>query len=390
MKLASASDLTASQLMREEAPSVKPGERLSKLKDKLVDQGFSYVVVEDKEFKGIVDIRDILKSVNKDPKSTKIRKSVSHPPKIDEDENLLELAHKRIESGAREFVILDDDRLVGVVDTQSMLSSLAEGVEELKGVKTQHLASELVYVFEDDNYQVARDKLLRKNVARMPVLDSKEELAGIVRGQDILKVMLHKFKMKEGEVVGEKKHLSTAPVREIMHVNPLSADQGISVREACQLMVRDNTDEIVLMDKSQPATILTPFDIFKYLTQLTRSKGVRVNLSGVGVDEERATINRKLEKAVKGPISRILDRPDELNAVYQKGEKEGSRHRYNITLRLHSELGVTETEVEGWDLLNAVDQALEKLETALRRRKEKKRDVRRQQERKAKNEGRKQ
>jgi len=384
MQLSSASDLTASQLMNKDVSSVKPGERLSKLKDKLVEQGLSYIVVEDNDFKGVVDLRDLLKSVNRDPKSTKITKAVSQPPMIDENMDLLSLARKRIESGARVFVSLDQGKLKGVVDTQSMLNALANGVEELKGLKAQHLSSELIHVFRDDKYQVARDKLVNKNVARLPVLDNQEELAGIVRGQDVLKVMIHKFKMKKGEVVGEKKDLSTTPIKEIMHLNPLSADQDISVTAACQLMVENKADEIILTENSRPVGILTPSDIFGYLAQVTETEGVMVNLTGVEVPEERAAINRKVEKAIKGSLGRILDRPDELNVVYQKSGREGSRHRYSITLRLHSELGVTETEVEGWDLLNVVDQALEKLETTLKRSKQKKKDLMRKRERKAK------
>lgn len=389
MQSTSASDLTASQLIRKEVPSVAPGQNLSKLKDTLVERGLSYVVVEDKKFKGIVDLRDLLKSVNKDPKSTKISKSVTQPPTVSKDESLLELARKRIESGMRVFVNLEDDKLVGVVDTQSMLDALAGGVEEVKGLKAHDLSSPLSSVFRDDNYQVARDKMVSENVARLPVLDSKEELAGIVRGQDVLRVMIHKFKMKKGEVVGEKKDLSTTPVKEIMHLNPLSANRDVSVREACQLMVKEKADEIILTEKSQPVGILTPSDIFGYLAQITETEGVMVNITGVEVPEERRVISKKVEKALKGSLGRILQRPDEFNLIYQKSDTEGSRHRYEIALRLHSKLGVTEAEAEGWELLDAVDQALDKLETVSKRQKEKKRDVRRKRERKAKNEERK-
>ena len=58
----------------------------------------------------------------------------------------------------------------------------------------------------------------------------------------------------------------------------------------------------------------------------------------------------------------------------KKSDKDGSRHRYEIIAKLYSELGITSSTVEEWDLLEAVDVALDELNVQVRKEKEKKSD----------------
>ena len=56
--------------------------------------------------------------------------------------------------------------------------------------------------------------------------------------------------------------------------------------------------------------------------------------------------------------------------MIKKAEKDGSKHRYEATMKLFSEYGQTTVQSEEWDLLEVVDNCLNDLNRVIRDKKE--------------------
>jgi len=55
----------------------------------------------------------------------------------------------------------------------------------------------------------------------------------------------------------------------------------------------------------------------------------------------------------------------------RKKEKDGKKHRWELEVQLVSEYGVTSIDEEGWKLLDTLDEALNELNTVIRKEHEK-------------------
>ncbi len=96
----------------------------------------------------------------------------------------------------------------------------------------------------------------------------------------------------------------------------------------------------------------------------------QVDIIGVKTPEEKESIRDKVTTALRGPL-RILKNPQRLQVRYKKHEKEGIRHLYELEFKLESEYGMNTIKVEKWDLLDAIDEGLNKLEAIVRKEKSK-------------------
>ncbi len=143
--------------------------------------------------------------------------------------------------------------------------------------------------------------------------------------------------------------------------------------------------ELIVVDKSNtPEGIITLRDIIDYIATLEGKQGVMVNLIGVENQGQIEQIHDKLETAVTGRLSRILEQPRELNLHVKQYEKDGKRKKYSVNARMFSELGITVVHKHGWELLDVVDEIIDSIAERIRKEKEKRRDRIREQWRQGK------
>jgi ribosomal subunit interface protein len=122
--------------------------------------------------------------------------------------------------------------------------------------------------------------------------------------------------------------------------------------------------------------MLTVKDLIQHVEDGAGSDTVLVNLVGVEVDEEKEAIHEKVSTQIRGSIGRKLRNPEELTVHLKKRNTDGKKHRYDLNLRLRSEFGTISVQHEDWDLLDALDSALDKLNKRIGKEKGKKRDRR--------------
>ncbi len=363
----SAFKITAQQVMETDPVTASTEESISQIKNRMEEKRLRTIPVVDEKnrLEGAISYRELVRFIQFDPDETRPERVLHQPPEFDTDDSLVDLAELRVNSGRKLMVALEADKLVGVVSETEFLDAFSE-VEEFDNVSTSEIATrDIVMVSENDVLDNARHKMLDNNISRLPVVDNQGKLTGKVDSVAILRMMVPREKQNSGgtssdrhgqkeiNIAGgsEKQRMSEITVDQLMVLNPASSEEHMSGQEAIELMKEEETDEVFLTDEQYPEAIVTLKDFVSYLADLATQQTVLVQLSGVDMDEEKAVIMNQIRKQLQGSLGRKLKKPEELKVRVKKADKEGKN----------------KIEADGWDMMDAVDDALNQLNEVIRR-----------------------
>jgi len=386
--MVSARNISAEEIMNKDPVTAQNDQSLGSIKNTMEEEELRAIPVVDSQgnLEGIVGYRDLIRFIQFNPKTTKISKVMHQAPEFDTDESLVELADLRINSGRKLLVHTSGDKLKGVIGDQEFVEAFSD-TEEIEDVETRDIhTSDLINVFEQDTLEEARHVMLDNNVSRLPVLDKNGKLTGILHSTDLLQTMVSRQSPDAGGTSGgrsgsnevniaggnEKERMSEIPVSELMKQKVYTADEHMNGVEAVQEMIKNETHEIIFVNDRYPESIVAVKDLIEFIAELAPGNTVLVSLTGLDLPEEKAAVHNKVRTQLQGSLGRKLEKPEEVKMVFHKSEKDGKKHRWEIDVQLSSEYGLIKVDVEGWEMMEAVDEALNDLNTIVRKKKEKK------------------
>ena len=380
-------EVSAKEVMNSNPETIEKTSNVRKVRAFMEDKGLRAVPVEhDGSYAGVISYRELIRRVQFASGDTKLEKVMHEAPEFEASDSLVDLAKLRINSGRKLLVNTQNGELESVVGDQQFMD-VSSRIKEFENYSSRNLAThDLVEAFESDSIEKVRHQMLDKGISRIPVLDSDGNLSGIVRSTDLLKVLIEQESPNPGGTSGssledtqiaggdEKDAMSDIEVQEVMARDQLEIEGFGPVQTAVQRMMTQNETDILITDSGYPEAILTVKDLVDYISEQGQDNFVLVNLVGLEVDEEKAAVHEKIETQLKGALGRKVENPEEISMHIKKSEKDGKRHRYEIIAKFYTELGMTSATVEEWDLINAVDTALDELNTQVRKEKDKRSD----------------
>ena len=385
--MVSARNISAEKIMNKDPVTAQNDKSIGSIKNKMEEEEIRAIPVVDSKngLEGVIGYRDLIRFIQFNPETTKLSKVMHQPPEFDTDESLVELCDLRINSGRKLLVHTSGNELKGVIGDQEFVEAFND-TEEIEDVETRDIhTSELINVFEQDTLEEARHVMLDNNISRLPVLDKNGELTGILHSTDLLQTMVSRQAPDAGGTSGgrsgsnevniaggnEKEKMSEIPVSELMKRKVFTSEEHMRGDKAIQQMIDEETHEIIFVDDRYPESIVAVKDFIEFIAELAPGNTVLVSLTGIDVSEEKASVHNKIRTQLQGSLGRKLERPQELKLVVKKADKGGTKHRYDIDLRLDCEYGLISIDEEGWELLDVVDEALGQLNTVVRKKKEK-------------------
>lgn len=386
-----ARNISATEVMEEEPFTVSSENSISQIRDRMEEENLRAVAVTDEKnrLQGAISYRDLIRHVQFNPDKTKLKKVMHTPPEFEPEDNLIDLAELRINSGRKLLVAKEGKKLKGIIGDEQFRSAVLEA-KEMENVSTRDLATyDVIHAFEDDSIEEVRHQMLDNNISRVPILDNDGNLVGVLRSTDVLRTIITRQGQAPGGTSGdslddtkiaggnEKQEMSGIRVSAIMNRTPTTHEGHFSGKDAVQLMHDRESHEVIIVDDKYPEAVITVKDFIRELTNLEMGNAILVNLVGLEMAEEKAAVHDKIKTQIQGSLGRKLDNPDEISLHVKKAEKDGKKHRYEVTLKLFSDLGNFTVNEEAWDLLEVVDSALEELNTQVRKKKEKRKEHRR-------------
>jgi len=380
-------EVSAKEVMNTEPKTVEKTDSLGSIRDFMEEENIRAApVTHDGDYVGVISYRELIRHAQYGSNSAKLEKVIHNAPKFEESDSLIDLASLRIESGRKMLVNVKGGKLEAIVGDQEFMQ-ISSRIKEFEKYSTRNLASsEIINVFEEDRVDKARNLMLDKNISRLPVMDSEGRLTGILRSVDLLKMLVPKESpnpggtsgksLKDTQIAGggEKESMSDITVDQVMDESPLEIEGFGDTKTAVDAMIKADETDIIVVDSNYPKAILTVKDLIDYIEDRAPKDMVLVNLVGLEIEEEKAAVHNKIEKQLRGSLGRKLEQPEELSIHVKKHDKDGKKHRYELITKLYSEYGLVTTNVEEWDLMNAVDTALDELNTVIRKKKDEKND----------------
>ncbi len=374
----SLADLTVSDVMRTEFPTVRPDEPCSRVASIFAEERATTVVLTDEKgrYKGFVSERDVLRS-KVDPDKTDIESVLpSHAmPTMRSDDRLVDAAGRILDANARGVAVLDkDEKVIGILVREDIIA--AAGADELgERNVADFMTSEVVTGDAEDSVAKALSTMRQEGISHLPVIEDGQ-LAGIVTVHDILRRVIAPMRgdMTEGWKTGEQNRPLAVPLGGVLTTPVISLPRGSTYAEAADLIAGKGIGSVVITKDSQfPYGIVTRRDLLEPVSLLAQEVPTIV----VHFSSKDTSRDGYETSGAPAEIRTFLSRYDNLIEpgillIHAKRHKDKNRgvDLWHIRLNLTGDLGKFYAVGEGWGMAHATRLAVDHLERKVRRAKE--------------------
>ncbi len=360
--------MLAKDVMSESYAVLKESDKLTKAIAMFEEKEPDVVVVFDDEgnYKGVLSERWIYRS-RLDPTKTKVRALTRFVSKAHENDELVSVAKKMLESNTQAVPVFSrKNTLVGVVTDMDLLVKVVES--EFGNMDAiQFATTNLMVLLPNDTVGKALALFRYNGISRAPVIDGGKVI-GIVTMHDIVtRFVMPRDRMKYGEVVGEKIRPLSTPVSRIMSSPVISIKPDGKLRDAVKLMKEHEISGVMILDdKGKGVGIITKKDLIEALVRYSQTSKRRIGVQFAGDYEDIDEFDlEKIRRDIENFANKMEKMFDEgLITVHFKKIKNTRREsrRYLIRLRLAVPGRTYNSHHEGFNALEVMQVALDKLE----------------------------
>ncbi|MFQ3293011.1 MAG: CBS domain-containing protein/ribosome-associated translation inhibitor RaiA [Halobacteriales archaeon] len=324
------------------------------------------VVTRDGEYETVLGERELIQSHVEDNAKVEslIKPSRTDPvPKIDRNEGIREAARMLIEGNTKVAPVFEGDQLYGIINQDLILKMVLDNLDALS--VGDIYTDEVITLQDGDGVGKAINRLREHGISRVPVLDEKEYLTGMVTVHDIADVVVRDMtKATTGDRSGDIDRILDIPVADIMSSPVETTTAGESVRHAVERMLEQDYAGLVVTpddDDRVVAGVLTKTDVLRALTY-TEQDYMDVQITNISLLD---TISREdIRKEIGSVAEKYQDMQVQHAHVrfHEHKEKLRGTPLIRAQIRLRTNRGQMAGSGEGYGSENAFYVALDKLE----------------------------
>lgn len=350
------------EIMSKDVIYLNPEDNVSKLISLIEEHKFREIlVIENEKLKGIVYSKEVAKKGIIDPTKTKVNVLIKSPPPIlSPDQNFDDAANLIFKTGLRALPVVEDNKVVGIVSLHDIVN-IASKTKEFRQATAESIMSAPELIKEDTDIGTARMLMREKNISRLPVLDKNQKLCGIVTIFDLLKAVKPRERISFYSMDPEKETTMEIPVSTVMNKMPTTAVEKTSLNEIVNLIRKDESDGIIIVENNSPIGVITEKDLLEVYVSSLKKKGVYYQIIGLGDEDDFIieTMDRMIRDTLQ-KMSRIFE-PQSFFLHIKRYDKTG-KIKYSIRTRFRTNKKTFVSKSFAWDLREAVDKALNNLE----------------------------
>ncbi len=342
----------------------------------LFEASTDILVVFDKqgEYTGILNERSILRT-DLDPGKSKVKSFKISAPKVQITADIEKCARLMIENNIFYLPIFKANKIIGVVSYLDILKS--NTIQKLnKHPVKDILSAKINFITSQDKISRVYNKFRKSDMFSLPVLDQGKYVGMVYLHDTINTIIQHKEKPDFGIKYGEKEHLLDLPVTNIMSSPAISAPDKATLGYAVEIIVKNKLDGISIIDNKDNLTaIIYVKDLLRLLAtkeKLALTPKITINSDIEIIDRDR--INNTITEFIK-KFSSILTQSEVEIYMREHKEKHKDQKLIYTRLQLHAHHDKFEAKAEGWGFEHSLREALEKIETQIRRKKQSKKHI---------------
>jgi predicted transcriptional regulator/ribosome-associated translation inhibitor RaiA len=353
--------------------SIREDEKLSKAIEIFEKERLPALVVLDSKgiYRGILAQRWITRS-GQDPSATKVQSLSRSAPRLTPEDSIGKAARLMIESEIRQLPVFAKDKLLGFVTDEQIIHAVV--MDQWGDRKVSETMTRKPYFVEENEPVGEVLNLFRQHdISHSPVLN-KGKVVGMV---SVIDVVEHLFKPLErprrsGFTVDKTKTLA-GPVKDIMSEPAVTVSPDTTLKDAEQLMHKNDVHSLVVVEDDFPIGIITKRDFLEPLAQMEikeEALSVQFSAKGVELDESQKQYIMDDFKSFAQRYGKFL----EAGTVFVYMKTYGASHKgeqlINCRLQLRTKAGNFFSSSDGWNLEETFRIALEHLERQLVKSKE--------------------
>ncbi len=287
-----------------------------------------------------------------------------------------EAASRLLEDGVRALPVIDDDHYVGLV-TERSLVTMPEVTEDRRAI--EELASHPATTITEDRTLGHAHALMReKRIGRLPVVDQKGYLMGLVEWPHLISTEAGKDDEKRVTPV-EYRRMSRLQVTAVMDWKPLVVGVRDPSGVVAQKMQEHDQSAAVLVENNRPVGVVTCGDLLEPVAAefARETEGLYVQIAGLdGVDTfDRQAVDSVIQEHLGRVASAVKD-PEYLYLHVKSYHEDGSRQKFSIRARLADAKGTLNARSHAYNLPEAVDLAMDRLSQIAKDQRERRLDLR--------------
>lgn len=335
-------------IMDSNFPTVDPEDRLSDVLLVMKDTNYQDVPVMDNgTYMGVISYTSVLKkrSVNMDTKAKSMIKGV---PILGLNDKITAIAEAITGNNCRQLPVMSGKKLIGVV-SRNALVDIASKIKALGEIKVWELmTSPVKRAGIDDMLTDAYDLMTELDTLTIPVVDHNEGVVGVVGMKEIIDNNWRDDTKTIGDV---KKRLKTEVTLRSLYVSsPIVIDWNATVKDAAELMVKNDISTLPVVEDNKLVGILTQYDIIEVISACRERELMFTQISGLQDDDKN--LREALFDIIEEQISKIskIYTPESLMLHVTRYNDDGDSAKYSLTARLYLKSHVMSYKETGWDL----------------------------------------
>lgn len=264
--------MRAGQLMKKPS-SIASDALVSEVIMEMSKKRIREIFVEDKgKLVGMIDFYSIVDAGI--GKNTKIGSLTFMPPVLSKDEPVEDIVKKILATGLEALPVVEGELLVGRVSTYEILENTKPS-----GTVSEVMV-EAVAIQSDDAIAKARTIMRINNINRLPVLDARGDIVGMITTSDIVKrVFSPHAKDLSNELIAEKVDHLKQPVHSIMSSPVITINPGQGLEEAVKIMLEYDLRTLPVVAGRKLVGIISRKDVLRHT--LHTFGGVKILFSGL-------------------------------------------------------------------------------------------------------------
>jgi CBS domain-containing protein/ribosome-associated translation inhibitor RaiA len=345
-------------------------ERIGKVRSLFEDETLKGIIVKRDgtgggEYAGVLTQRQLLQSHVED--SSKVGALVTPEtrsvPKVSRTEDIRKTARVLVEGNTRVAPVFEGDRLWGIVTADDVLEAVLENLDALDVADIY--SQNVITIQEDDSMGTVINRLRENGISRLPVLDDRDVLTGVVTTHDVIAFATRNVeKTTRGDRAGERQQLLDLPVYDVMSspVETITATE--SVKDAVEIMLDNGYDGLIVTqgdDDRYVDGVVTKTDVLRALTY-TEEDHLNVQITNIDLLD---TLPRQ---EIRERIEEVADKYSEMQV--QHAHVRFHRHKEKLRgtpllmcqIRMRTNKGEVAGSGEGYGADNAFYVALDHLE----------------------------
>jgi CBS domain-containing protein/ribosome-associated translation inhibitor RaiA len=351
------------KIMNDNFRTVKPDDRVVDALHIMKETGMQDVpVVDGNDYVGTVKYGTLLRkrSILLD---SKVRTVMASAPSVSKTASITEVAELMIKSNARQVIVLEKQRIKGVV-SRSALIEIAAGIKAFREVKVHEIMSTAIEtVKENDILETALEIMRGLDIRTVPVINEKNAVVGIVGMKEIID---HNWRRKNRQTVGDlsgKSEQATIIVESLCATAPKTISWDATVGEAAGVMLDSCISTLPVVENNELVGILTQYDIIEMMAACREREMMYLQIEGLDDDDKYYSdamdlvIQREMGKVAK------VSMPQSLTIHVTKYNAQGTNNKYSINARLIVGGSMITAKEVGWDLMKAIEDLMKKLVT---------------------------